>query len=221
MNCRLAWIESLAGKLIIHAVEEVLLVSLVVHHDEFRRIEEAAGIQAVGGDEISPVLAAVAEVEAHIGVPKAAVFGGQAAVRRGHSLAGARGYVDDQACLAAVLGRRRAGNHLHRLDRIQRNLVGEDLALLIGDRLAIHGERVFGVIAQSVEEAVGIGGNPRRGERNQRTDRRGCALQRQLVDQVAVHVGVEGGRVLQQVLARRFHVDRRPRSSPPEGGCSG
>ena len=44
------------------------------------------------------------------------------------------------------------------------NLVGEDLALLVGDGLAVDGERVGSVIAEAVEEAVGVGGDARSGE---------------------------------------------------------
>ncbi len=42
------------------------------------------------------------------------------------------------AGLASVFGRRRARDHLHGLDRIERNLVGEHLALLVGDGLAVN-----------------------------------------------------------------------------------
>ena len=104
-------------------------------------------------------------------------------VRRGHALARARGHVDHDAGLVAIFGRRRARDDLHRLNRIQGNLVGEDLALLVGDGLAIDRERVLRVIAQSVEKAVGIGGDSRRRQRHQRTHRRRLALQRHLVEQ--------------------------------------
>jgi len=40
---------------------------------------------------------------------------------------------------------RRAADDLDGLNRVGGNLVGEDLALLVGDRLAVHGERVGGV----------------------------------------------------------------------------
>ena len=69
--------------------------------------------------------------------------------------------------LSPIFGGRRAGDDLHRLDRIERNLVGENFALLVGDGLAIDRERVLGVIAQPVEQAVGIGRDSRRGQRHQ------------------------------------------------------
>ena len=42
---------------VVNPVEDILLVPFVVEDDEFRGIEKASGIQAVGFDEISPVLA--------------------------------------------------------------------------------------------------------------------------------------------------------------------
>ena len=88
------------------------------------------------------------------------------------ALAGARGGHNDQAGFAAVLGRRRAADDLDGLNRVGGNLVGEDLALLVGDRLAVHGKGVGGVIAQAVKEAVGVGRHAGRGKRDQRTEAR-------------------------------------------------
>src|ERR1700733_857103 len=53
-------------KLKIQTIEQVLFISLVVHHDEFRWVQEPAAVQSGCGDEISPVLTAVPEVEAEI-----------------------------------------------------------------------------------------------------------------------------------------------------------
>ena len=57
------------------------------------------------------------------------------------------------------------------------------------------------MVAQAVKEAVGVGGDAGRGERYQGAQRGRLAFQRHLVEQVAVHVGVEGGVVFDQVLA--------------------
>ena len=110
------------------------------------------------------------------------------------------------AGLAAVLGRRRAGDDLEGLHGVGGKLVGEDLALLVGDGLAVDGEGVGGVIAEAVEEAVGVGGDAGRGEGDQRAERGGLALQRELVEEVAVDVGVHGGVVFDEVAAG-FDVD--------------
>ncbi len=135
-------------------VEDVFFVALVVNDGKLGRVEKPAAIQSAGGDEVSPLLSAVAEVDAEIGGAKTAVGSCNAALGRGHALAGARGDVDHYAGLLAEFRWRRAGNHFHRLNRIEGNLVGEDFALLVGDRLAIDRERVLRVVAQSMEEAV-------------------------------------------------------------------
>ena len=79
-----------------------------------------------------------------------------------------------------------------RLHGVDRNLIREDLALLVGDGLAVDREGVGSVIAESVKQAVRIGRDARRGQRHQRTERRGLAFERQLVEQRAIDVGVGG-----------------------------
>ena len=187
------------GEGVVDAVEDVLLVALVVEDGELRRIEKAAGVEAVDFNEVAPVLAAVAEIEGAGGGAEGAVGTADAAGGLGDALTGAGGGHDDQAGLAAVLGRRRAGDDFDGLNGVGGKLVGEDLALLVGDRLAIDGERVGGVIAEAVEEAVGVGGDAGDGQRDQRAERGRLALERNLDEEVAVHVGVEGGIVLDQV----------------------
>jgi len=43
------------------------------------------------------------------------------------------------------------------LHGVERNLVAENLALLVGDRLPIYGEGVLRVIPEAVKESIGIG----------------------------------------------------------------
>ena len=160
-------------KAVVDAVEDVLLVALVVEDGELRRIEKAAGVEAVGLDEVAPVLAAIGQIEAAGRRAEGAIGGVDAAGGLGDALAGARGGHDDQAGLAAVLGRRRAADDFDGLNRVRRKLVGEDLALLVGDRLAVDGEGVGGVVAEAVEEAVGVGRHAGSGERDQRAERGG------------------------------------------------
>ena len=57
------------GELVVHAIEEVFFIALVVHHHEFRRIEEAAAVQTVGGNEIPPVLASIGKSAATLDDP--------------------------------------------------------------------------------------------------------------------------------------------------------
>ena len=72
-------------------------------------------------------------------------------MRRCHALARTRGYVDHQTRLVAVFSRGRPGDHLNRLNGIQRDLIGKDFALLVGDGLAVNRERIFRMIAETVE----------------------------------------------------------------------
>ncbi len=104
---------------------------------------------------------------------------------RGHALAGARCHVDHQASFVAVFGGWCAVDHFERLNRIDRNLVREDLALLVRDRLAVHRKRVLRVVAETVEKTVRIRGDSGRRESNQRANGRRCAFERQLVESAA------------------------------------
>src|SRR6185312_4738755 len=117
----------------VHPVEDVLFISLVMKHGKFRWIEKAAAVQSAGGNEVSPILAAIAQVDTHIGGAKAAIGSCDAALGGVNALSRARGHVDHYAGLLAEFGGRSAGDDFHRLNRIERNLVGKDLALLVGD----------------------------------------------------------------------------------------
>ena len=57
------------------------------------------------------------------------------------------------------------------------------------------------MIAEPVKETVGVGRDPGRGERYQRTERGRLALHRHLDKHVAIHVRVEGRVVLNQIAA--------------------
>ena len=147
------------GEHVIDAVEHVFFVAVVVDNAEFRPIEEATGIQAVGGDEVSPILAAVGEVAVHIRRSEGAVRGGHVAVRRSRP-SPERVVTSMTRLVLSPYSAEGARRSPHRLHGVERNLVGEHLALLVGDGLAIERKRVFRVIAQSVKQAVGIGSHP-------------------------------------------------------------
>ena len=53
-------------ELVIHAVEDVSLIAFVVHHAEFRRIEEAPALKPAGCDEVAPALSTVGEIESRV-----------------------------------------------------------------------------------------------------------------------------------------------------------
>ena len=84
---------------------------------ELRRIEKASGIQAVGLDEVAPVLSAIGQIEAARGRPEGAIGAADAAGGLGDALSGARGGHNHQAGLAAILGRGRAADDLQGLNR--------------------------------------------------------------------------------------------------------
>ena len=186
-------------KAVIDTVEEILLVALVVEDGELRRIEKASGVQGVGFDEVAPALSAVGEIEASICRPEGPIGSVDISGRLGDALSGARGGYDDEAGLVAVFGRWRAADDLDGLNGVGWELIGKDLALLVGNGLAVNGEGVGGVVAESMKEAVGVGRNAGRGQRDQRTERGGCTLQRHFVEQVAINVDVKGGVVLNEV----------------------
>ena len=155
----------------------------------------------------------VGKIEAAVGAAKRAIRSRYIAVGRGYSQPRAGGHHDHQAGLAAILRGRRAFDDFHRLHGVDRELIREDLALLVRNRLAVDGERVRGVIAESVEKTVGVGRNSRRGQRHQRTERRGVAFERQLVEKLPIHVRVGGGIGFDQIAAvlsrLRFRSPRR------------
>src|ERR1700746_166259 len=67
-------VDGIAGRdLVVHAVEQVFLISLGVYHGELGWIEETTAIECVGRNEIAPLVAAVGEVDADIGGPERTV----------------------------------------------------------------------------------------------------------------------------------------------------
>src|ERR1035437_5532449 len=144
-------------ELAIDAIEDVEFVTLVVEHGELWRIEEPTRFEAIALNEIAPVLPAVAEVGGAGGGTEGAKGGGDGAGGRSDALTGARGDLNDEAGLAAVLGWWSAGDDFERLNRVRRKLVGEDLALLVRDGLSVDGKRVRGMVAEAVKKAVRVG----------------------------------------------------------------
>ena len=141
-------------EVIVHAVEEILFVTLVMEDLKLRGIKKAPSVESINLDEIPPLLAAPGQIKAGRRRPESAIRAAHTAGRLGYSLSGARSSHNHQAGLATILGRRRAADDFDRLNRVSGNLVGKDLALLVGNRLAIHGEGIGGVVAEAVEEAV-------------------------------------------------------------------
>ncbi len=104
------------GELIVDPVKDILLVPFGVEDDEFGRIQESAGIQPVGFEEVSPVFAAIAKVDASGRGAKCSIGGSDVAGWFRQALTRPRGGHDHQAGFSAVLRWRRAGYHLQRLN---------------------------------------------------------------------------------------------------------
>ena len=115
--------------------------------------------------------------------------------------------MDDEAALVAVLGRRHAGDQLHRLHGVGRDLVRVHAALLIGDRLVVDRKLRLRVIANRMEKAVRIGDDAGRGERDDLIEP-GLRLDRHLVDAARVDVGVRRRIVLEQIFGVADDADR-------------
>ena len=159
------------GYLVVHAVEYILLIAFGVEHDELGRIQKPPGVQSADRDEVSPLRTSVTEIYRGGRCSKAAVGCCDTALGRGQALPRAGRHVDHHARLLSIFGRRRARDNLHGFDRIERDLVREDLALLVRNGLAIDHERVLRMITHPMKQPVRIRRNSRRGERHQRTDR--------------------------------------------------
>src|SRR5437899_10537010 len=110
---------------------------------ELRGIEETAAVEPASGNKVSPFRPAIRQVEIRVGRPERTIRVRKRAGRSRNPLARAGRDVDYNAGLLAVFRGRRARDDLQGLHRVQRNLVGEDFALLVCDWLAIHGKRIL------------------------------------------------------------------------------
>src|ERR1035438_6868349 len=89
-----------------------------------------------------------------------------------------------------------------RSDRIERNLVGKNLAVLVGIWLAIDVIRIFRVIAQAMQLVVGIRCHTRCGEGKHRVQRRSGTFHRHFFKEVSIDVSVKGRLILHQIVSR-------------------
>ena len=106
----------------------------------FRAIQESARIQTVHRNEVAPVLPAIREIESRVGAAEGAIGCGHASMRLGVSESRPCSGHNHQTGFAAIFGWGSALYHFQRLYRIDRKLIGEDLALLVGNRLAVDRE---------------------------------------------------------------------------------
>src|SRR5215469_14472082 len=94
----------------IDAVKNILLVAFVVNGSDFRGIKKTPAVQASQGDEVTPLVTAVCQIEACIGCAKTSIGRSEIAMRNLFAQAGASSNVDYHACLLAKFRRRRAGD---------------------------------------------------------------------------------------------------------------
>ena len=166
----------------VEAVEERLAVPLVVQRLELGRIEVAIRPHRAQRQEVPDGVRAAADAGVEDRRGERSVAGGHRTRRLRLVETGLGDDVHDEAALVAVLGGRHAGDDLHRLHRLWRNLIRVDTALLIRNRLVVDGELRLRVVADRMEEAVRVGHDAGRGERN-RLIEAADRLERQLVDE--------------------------------------
>ena len=130
---------------------------MIVQRLELRRIEKAIGPQSADRQKVPDAVRARADVDVARRALERAVAERHAAGRLRLVEPRLGDDVHDQAALVAVFGRRHAGDHLHRLHGVRRNLIRIDAALLVGDRLVVDRELRLRVIADRMEEAVRVG----------------------------------------------------------------
>ena len=194
------------GGLPVEAIEDGLAVPHVVKRTEFGAVEKAPAAQGVGGEEVAELLAAEAEGGFLADGAEGAVLRGEAAERL-LAESGTGDGVDHEAGLIAEFGAGRAGDEFHGLDGVERNLGGELFALLIGDGLAVDGEAGLRVIAERVEEAVGIGHDAGAGHGDRVAESVAGSGGGQLRVEFAIHVVVRVGDVFEHGHAAGFHRD--------------
>ncbi len=207
------------GGLPIEAIEDGLAVSHVVKRTEFGAVEKAPAAQGIGGEEIAELLAAEAEGGFLADGSEGAVLRGEAAERL-LAESGTGDGVDHEAGLIAEFGAGRAGDEFHGLDGVERNLGGELFALLIGDGLAVDGEAGLCVIAQRVEEAIGIGDDAGAGHGDGVAESVAGGGGGQLRVEFAIHVVVRVGDVFEHGHAAGFHRDGGMFAGQREGNLS-
>ena len=145
----------------VQPVEERLAVAVAVKHFEFRRVEKTVGPHRAHRHEVADLVRSGAEIEIRRRGVERAVAAHQRAARPPLIQPRLGDDAHHQAVLVAEFGGRDSGDHLHRLHGVGRDLVGVDPALLVGHGLVVDGELRLGVIAQRVEEAVGVGDHAR------------------------------------------------------------
>jgi hypothetical protein len=199
----------------VQPIEERLTLPVVVKGLEFRGIEEAIRPQPAEGQEVSDRVAARSEVDLAARALEGAVSARDAAdwLRLVETGFGDDPY--DEAVLVAEFGGRDARDDFHRLDGFMRNLIRINAALPIGHRLVVDRELRLCVVADRMEEAVGIRHHAGRRHGNDLIQA-GRGLEGQLRDQALIDVGVGRRIALEELFGMADDVDRSGRARQPE-----
>ncbi len=196
----------LSVRLQIDAIEERLIISDVVERAKLGCVQKTPAANAIRGKEIPE--SRVPETQ-----PEGCGRGSERAVRRVHVPKSMRHAqpapcrdAGDQAGLIAEFRIGRSGAEFHALNRAGRKLCREDLALLIADRLAVDHEADLRMIAQRVEESIGVGRDSA-GAINDGLAQAAAGVDiGKLRNQAAVGIYVRGGIELQHVGSGGFDV---------------
>ena len=123
--------------------------------------------------------------------------------------------MDDETALVAVFGRGDAGDHLHGLHGVLRNLVRVHAALLIGDRLVVNRELRLRVVSDGMKETVRVGHDAGRCQGDDLVEPR-STLYRQPVNETLIDVRVRRRIAFDEILGVTDHLDRCRRAGEHE-----
>src|SRR5579864_2786014 len=199
--------------LIIQPIEQRHVVSFVVESGELRGVQEPSAPYAIDVKEISKFR--ISKPECNIAANAAVRPVGGVHISKKSSRAESRpsGDLSNQAGLIAKFGARRACSRLHALNGTNRNLGGEQLALLIADRLAVDQKTHLCVIAKRMKKSVPVGGNSTSAINDRFTQACSGIEGRELQHQTSIDVDVSRGIVLYNRTPGRFYRHTFPRSS--------
>ena len=197
----------LAVGLIVHAIENRLVVANVVDRSELGCIQESPAPNAVSRQKISKLRAAETQAHAASGGTERPIVRLDVAKHLSRSQARTCSDLRHQAALVAKFRVWSSRGHLHALDGAGGQLRREYLALLIADRLSIDDETGLSVVTQRVEQSVAIRRHPAGAVGNRLAQSSAWIAGRKLQNQTSVHVDMGGRIVLQDIRSGCLYRD--------------
>src|ERR1700676_2390213 len=199
--------------LIIQPVEQGHVVSFVVESGELRSVQEPSASYAIDIKEISKFLISKAECNVAADAAERSVGGVDISKESSRSKSRPSGDLSNQAGLIAKFGAWCARSGLHALDGANRNLGGEQLALLIADWLAVDQEAHLRVITERVKKSVPVGGHSTGAINDRFTQARSGIEGGDLQHLASIDVDMGRGIVFHYRTPDRFYRHTLPRSS--------